>query len=264
MELKITNVQNFAIHDGPGIRTTVFLAGCPLDCVWCHNPETKSQKPKLVFDEKKCTLCKACLVCPNMVHTFDELHKIDRSRCVMCGKCIEVCKTGALSKSVKTLTLDEYLELVERQKRIVGDNGGITFSGGEPLAQGKTLIEFLDKTNTHKAIETCGYADEELFKEVIKRVDYVMFDVKIADSTLHKKYTGASNELILKNLEHLRNSGKDFILRTPLIKGITDTNDNLEKISEIVGSDNWEKLEFNPLTPVKYQLIGEDYLLKNN
>jgi pyruvate formate lyase activating enzyme len=182
----------------------------------------------------------------------------------MCEKCIEVCQTGALSKSVKSLTLDEYLELVERQKRIVGDNGGITFSGGEPLAQGKTLIEFLDKTNTHKAIETCGYADEELFKEVIKRVDYVMFDVKIADSTLHKKYTGVSNELILKNLEHLRNSGKDFILRTPLIKGITDTNDNLEKISEIVGSDNWEKLEFNPLTPVKYQLIGEDYLLKNN
>ncbi len=262
MDLKITDVQSFTLHDGPGIRTTVFLAGCPLSCVWCHNPEAKSQKPILVFDVKKCTFCKACEICPNNVHTFDTLHKIDRSRCNLCGKCIEVCKPKALSVSVRTLSLNDYLGIVERQARLVGENGGITFSGGEPLSQGKALIEFLEKTTIHKAIETCGYADEELFKEVIKRVDFVMFDIKLADSELHKKYTGVSNDLILKNLEHLRKSGKPFVIRTPLIPGITDKKDNLSKIEKIVNGDKWEQLQYNTLTSLKYERIGENYSLE--
>ncbi len=262
MELKITDVQNFTLHDGPGIRTTIFLAGCPLSCVWCHNPEARTQKPTLLFDEKKCTMCGACGVCPNKAHKFDTTHKIDRSKCNLCEKCINACKNDALTKSVRNLTLEQYLKIVERQRLLIGENGGITFSGGEPLAQGKTLIDFLDKTAVHKAIETCGYADEELFKEVIKRVDFVMFDIKLADEKLHKQYTGVSNELIFKNLAHLRSSGTAFVIRTPLIPHITDTKENLEAIKDIVGSDKWEKPEYNTLTPLKYERMGEQYLLK--
>lgn len=261
MNLKITNIQNFSLHDGPGIRTTIFLAGCPLSCIWCHNPEAKTQKSQLVFDKKKCTNCKSCEICPNKVHTFEVEHKIDRNLCIMCEKCINTCKANALTNSVRTLSFSEYLDIVDRQKRLIGDNGGITFSGGEPMQQGKILINFLDSTHVHKAIETCGFADETLFKDVIEKVDFVMFDVKIADNELHEKYTGVSNELILKNLEHLRNSGKPFVIRTPLIKDITDTKENLSLIEALVMGDTWEKLPYNPLTSVKYQRIGEKYLL---
>lgn len=261
MELKITDVQTFTLHDGPGIRTTIFLAGCPLRCVWCHNPEAKTQKNQLIFDSKKCTLCKACAVCPQNVHSFEDGHIIDRSACKLCGKCIAACKNGALKESVRQLSIEEYLNIAERQQRLAGENGGITFSGGEPTMQGEALIEFLKKTPIHKAIETCGYCEEELFKRVIENVDYVMFDVKIADEAMHKKYTGVSNELILKNLENLRKSGKPFILRTPLIEGITNTDKNLAEIEKIVLNDNWEKLNYNTLTPMKYDRIGEKYLL---
>lgn len=262
MELKITDVQTFTLHDGPGIRTTIFLAGCPLNCIWCHNPEARTQKSTLIFDRKKCIECKKCTVCPNGAHSFDGHHKIDRQRCNLCGKCIIDCPNGALSKSIKSLTQEDYLRLVQRQAHLVGENGGVTFSGGEPLMQGKVLIEFLKITPIHKAIETCGYCDEELFKEALKYVDYVMFDIKLADEKKHKKYTGLSNTLILKNLEHLRNSGKPFILRTPLIPNVTDDADNLKKIEAIVKNDNWEKLSYNTLTPLKYERLGEEYTLK--
>jgi pyruvate formate lyase activating enzyme len=175
-------------------------------------------------------MCKACLVCPNNVHSFDETHKIDRSLCDMCGKCIEACKNGVLKKSVRKLGEEEYLQIVERQHRLVGENGGITFSGGEPTMQGEALIEFLKKTPIHKAIETCGYCEEELFRRVIENVDYVMFDVKIADEAMHKKYTGVDNSLILENLKLLSSAGKDIWIRVPVIP---DFNDNIKEMTAI-------------------------------
>ena len=256
--LKISNVQDFTVHDGPGIRTTIFLAGCPLRCSWCHNPET--QKNTLIFEEKRCALCGGCSVCSSGVHSFNNGHILNRDKCILCGKCVEVCPTDALELSFKELTDQEFIDLAERQKRLSGENGGITFSGGEPLMQGEKIIELIEKIDIHTAIETCGYADEELFKRVINKVDYVMFDLKLADSELHKKYTGVSNQLILKNLENLRNSGKEFVLRTPLIPNITDTAENLAALSKIIGNDPWEKLEYNVLTPVKYDRIGKEYL----
>ncbi len=260
-ELKITHIQTFSLHDGPGIRTTVFLAGCPLSCVWCHNPEARSAKPVLLFDERKCTNCRVCAACPAGAHTFGDGHRIDRSACRMCGTCIENCPGGALSRSVRTLTMEEYLRVAGTQARVIGEDGGITFSGGEPLAQGRELLGFLEETSVHRAVETCGYAEEELFREVVRRCDYVMFDLKLADDALHRKYTGVSNVPILKNLEILRKSGKEFLLRTPLIPGITDTAENLAAIERIAGGDTWEKLPYNPLAPVQYERMGEPYPL---
>jgi len=259
MELKITNIQTFTLHDGPGIRTTVFLAGCPLRCSWCHNPETQSSAPVLTFEAAQCTGCRLCADCPAGVHRFDPEHRILRESCTLCGRCIERCPQQALGRSVRTLSEEEYGRIVRRQERIVGDGGGITFSGGEPLMQGTALLRFLERTTIHKALETCGHGDDGLFRAVVEAVDYVMFDLKIADSALHCRYTGVPNHRILQNLELLRRSGKPFLLRTPLIPGITDTAENLSAIAEIVGNDPWETLPFNPLTGAKYHRIGRVY-----
>ena len=260
MGLKICNVQSFSLHDGKGIRTTFFLAGCPLKCSWCHNPETHGIAPILVYDKAKCINCGFCAVeCPRSVHGVTGDHSIDRSRCDACGKCVEKCPTGALSLSVRTLEREDFLKLVERQTRLFGDCGGITFSGGEPLMQGEKILDFLDGVHIHTAIETCGYADEALFKQVVARMDYVMFDIKLADEAAHIKYTGVSNKPILKNLENLRESGTPYILRTPLIPKITDSPENLSAIKEIVGDSPWETLAYNELTPAKYERVGKSF-----
>ena len=261
MELTISNIQTCTLHDGPGVRTTVFLAGCPLRCQWCHNPETQSIAPTLTFDAQKCIHCGLCSICPNGVHTFTPQHTLVWDRCKQCGQCIDVCPREALGFSSRVLTVEEYDDLVRRQARLVGDKGGITFSGGEPLMQGETLLGFLERTPIHTAIETCGYAETALFQKVISAVDYVMFDLKLADSDAHQRYTGVHNHRILDNLEWLRRSGKPYLLRTPLIPGITDTEENLTALADIVGDSPWEKLPYNPLTPTKYDRIGRPYTL---
>lgn len=261
--MKICNIQDFSLHDGPGIRTTIFTAGCPLRCAWCHNPETQSLKSVLIYEKARCIGCRQCAQCKNSVHQFSPEHTIFRNKCDTCGFCVKNCNTSALSFSVRELSDNEYERLIFRQRRLSGNEGGITFSGGEPLFQGEELLRLMNKTDIHIAVETCGYADEVLFKAVIKRADYIMFDIKLADDEMHKKYTGVSNAPILRNLEHLRSSGTPFVLRTPLIKSVTDTKDNLLKLSNIIGNEPWEKLEFNPLTPAKYERIGKEYPLQH-
>lgn len=259
MPLRISSVQTYTLHDGPGIRTTLFLSGCPLRCSWCHNPETQSTVPIPVFDRARCIGCGLCAVCPNGAHSFENGHAIDRRKCTGCGKCVAACPAKALSLSSRDMTDEEFREIVARQKRVMGDIGGITFSGGEPLLQGEEVIRLVKGLGVHTAIETCGHAAEELFRGVIESVDYVMFDIKLADSDRHRRYTGVGNETILRNLEILRQSGKPFLLRTPMIPGITDTEENLNAVRGIVGDDPWEKLPFNPLTGAKYERIGLEY-----
>ena len=261
MELKISNIQNFAVHDGPGIRTVIFLSGCPLRCTWCHNPETQSDKAILLFDEKKCIGCRLCGECRMGVHRFDGRHTVNRDDCIGCSECINICPTRALGFSTRRLSAEEFYGLVEKQRRLMGDDGGITFSGGEPLMQAEAILSLLDGCEIHTAIETCGYADEYNFCRVIERMDFVMLDLKLADGEQHKKYTGVSNTLILKKLENLRKSGKPYVLRTPMIPGITDTGENLTALAGIIGDDPWEKLAYNPLTPSKYERLGKKFVL---
>ena len=259
MELLVTNVQPFSLHDGPGIRTAVFLAGCPLRCLWCHNPEAQSAAPVLAFEREKCLGCGACGACPSGAHSFRDGHEIDRSRCTRCGLCVSVCPAKALSFTVRPMAKEEFLRVAARQKRICGETGGVTFSGGEPLAQGETVLRLLEETDVRAAMETCGEGDGELFGRMIRRMELVMFDLKLADPELHRRYTGRTNERILQNLGILRRSGTPFVLRTPLIPGITDTEENLRALGEIAGSDPWEKLPYNPMTPAKYERLGLPY-----
>lgn len=248
----IFDIKEMAVHDGPGIRTTVFLKGCPLRCIWCHNPEGLSPKPQLMFKEAKCTKCNLCY------------KPCNHADCNPFGRCLHICPQNCLSITGKTVSDEDLKTELVKGADILGDSfGGFTFSGGEPLMQSEFLLSMLDKlSNYHLCIETSGYANNDIFKKVIEKLDFVIMDIKIADSELHKKYTGVGNEQILENFEMLKESGKPYIIRTPLIPSITDTPDNLSKIQEIIGNSKWEKIPFNEMAGAKYKMLGMNFNTK--
>ncbi len=247
----VFDIKEMAVHDGLGIRTTVFFKGCPLRCVWCHNPEGLSSKLQLMYKENKCLKCGACSkVC-------------EHEECKPFGKCIHACPENCLSISGRTVETKELAKELKQSADILGDTfGGFTFSGGEPFAQSDFLLELIEELKSYNlCIETSGYTDSETFKTVIDKLQFVIMDIKLADSELHKKYTGVSNEKILKNFEILIVSGKPYIIRTPLIPNITDTSENLQGIKEINGDSKWEQLPFNAAAGAKYKMLGMEYKL---
>ena len=252
----VFDIKEFSLHDGPGGRVTVFMKGCPLRCRWCHNPEGLSRQPQLIYKENTCAGCKKCY------------EPCNHPECKPYGRCLHICLNNCLEVAGKEYTVDGLFEkLVSYKDFLKSVNGGITFSGGEPLMQSDFVIgvaEKLKNEGIHLAVQTSGYADADTFKKVIGVMDYVMMDIKIADRELHKKYTGVYNDVILDNFEYLKTSGKEYVIRVPLIPDITDTTQNLRRISDIAGDSYVELLRYNKLAGAKYKQVGMEYTLSDN
>ncbi len=247
----IFDIKEMAVHDGPGIRTTVFFKGCPLRCHWCHNPEGFTQKPQLMVKENRCRHCGLCF------------KPCNHPECQPFGRCLHICPENCLTVSGRTVETKELAEELKKSAEPLGDAfGGFTFSGGEPLFQPAFLLELIDELKGFPlCIETSGYAAGELFRTVIDKLDFVIMDVKLADSEKHRQATGVGNEQILENLRFLKQSGKPHLFRTPLIPGIVDTPENLAAIREIVGDSEWEQLPYNTMAGAKYKMLGMEYTI---
>ncbi len=266
----IFDIKRYAVHDGPGIRTTVFLKGCPLRCWWCHNPEGISQEKSLMFFEYKCMQCKICAgVCPTGAISFaNDGRHLDRRSCNNCGICSEACPTEALRHAGSIITVEELMKEIEKDVLLYDNSGGgVTFSGGEPLLQPIFLKEALmecKRRDIQTTLDTSGYASEESFSLVMDHVDVFLFDLKLADEEEHRKYTGVSNNPIKENLRMLagRGRGRDVILRFPVIPGITDTQKNVdglvEFISTLKGINEIDLLPFHDVSE-KYDRLGIEY-----
>jgi len=234
----IFDIEKFAVHDGPGIRTVVFMKGCPLHCLWCHNPESQSFKPELLFYSGKCTRCGNCAAaCPQACHTVSEAgHVFGRGKCVGCGRCAESCPADALKLCGRQMSVDEVMaEVLKDQVFYRNSGGGITLSGGEPLAHfafASALLKAAKAAGIHTAVETSGFAPWERILELLELVDLWLWDVK-ASPEKHEKLTGVPWEPILANLEKLAGSGAAIMLRCPLVPGINDEDAQLIRIAEL-------------------------------
>ena len=250
----VFDIKEFAVFDGPGVRTTVFMKGCPLRCAWCHNPEGLSPKPQLMVSRAACTHCGACKrVCPSP------------GKCNACGKCLPVCRSGLRKIVGEAWRAEDLARRLQKDADVYAlSGGGVTFSGGEPLFQGAFLLEVLDALpDVHTAIETSGYCTEELFRQAVARLDFVLMDLKLADPEEHRRYTGVSNGPILRNLCLLQQSGVPFRIRIPLIPGVSDTRENLEASAQLLaGCPTMECVELLPyhLTAgAKYAMLNMAY-----
>lgn len=254
-EALVFSIEEFSVFDGPGMRTTVFLSGCPLRCEWCHNPEGQSFKNFIVRATNGCVGCGECL---------RRADKID-GKAVFTEDSIRNCPQNLLRYVAKSYTAKELCDHLSKNFAILNaSGGGITFSGGEPLANANFLLECLRQTHgrINRAVQTSGYADTAVFERVLEACDYMLFDLKLADEELHKRYTGVSNRKILQNFATLAKSGKNFVIRMPMIPTVTDTEENVRRIAEILsqnGVKSIELLPYNRLAGAKYPLVGRNY-----
>lgn len=242
----VFNIQKFCTDDGPGIRTTVFLKGCHLNCAWCHNPEGLSTQPVLEFSQPDCSLCRRCeTVCPNGVHRFDDAwHKIDRSRCTRCGACVENCGYQALSFCGKTMTARQALEIALADKAFYFPDGGITVSGGEPLLQPDFVLALgllAKEQGIHVCVETSGAVAFSVFEKVLPAVDLFLFDIKETDPNNHLHYTGVKQDLPHANIQKLNRLGIPMVMRCPIIPGVNDRSSHFEALARLYTSLNHAK-----------------------
>lgn len=269
----IFNIQRFSVHDGPGIRTTIFFKGCPLHCLWCDNPEGQKAAPEMVFWKERCIHCETCVgICPyNAIKTTDRRSKmIVKDRCTVCGRCLDTCYSKALEQIGKYMTVDEVLEEIERDRIFFeASGGGVTASGGEPTAQPEFLTELLKRCKErqiHTAIETCGYAEWSVLERVLKYTDLVLYDIKDMDSVKHKKYAGMHNELILENAKKISSKLVPMVVRIPVIPGYNDREDNIEAtsrfISKLPGVREVDLLPYHQFGEAKYKRLSLKYRLK--
>ena len=259
----VFDIKEFSVYDGPGVRVTVFLKGCPLKCLWCHNPEGLSPRPQVMVTAASCVSCGLCRIegCPLTGGAKEFLSS--KADCKGCGECVEKCPSAYRKISGRQYTPKELADAVMKNAVFLSDGGGVTFSGGEPTMQAEFLLETMALIPLHKTVQTCGQCDPKTFKRVIDASDLMFFDIKHPNSSEHKKYTGVGNETILKNLSQLKESGKPFIARIPLIKGINDSAESLAATAELLSGRSGllrvELLPYNTVAGAKYQMTGRDF-----
>jgi len=271
----IFNIERFTLHDGPGIRTTVFLKGCPLNCEWCCNPESQSIAPQLAYFKEKCTACGRCLpLCSKGAISSGEKDQrviLDFSLCDGCGNCAPACIPDALVMMGEEKTTSEIVEIVKRDLPFyLRSCGGVTLSGGEPLAQPNFTAEILrmcKDTGIHTAIQTCGYGIQTDIDKVLPYLDLVIFDLKHMDAATHQRLTGKSNQLILENLQYINTQEKDIVIQIPLIPGMNDSEENLAACFQLAQSLKYVQgvslLSYHALGQSKYSRIGRSYELSD-
>ena len=272
MKAIVSDIKRFAVHDGDGIRTTVFFKGCPLKCVWCHNPEGIGFKPQTAYYEHKCIGCGECAkACPAGAHTITENgHEFHREVCVGCGKCEEVCLGDALKFYGKEMTVEELLPLLlEDRDFYETSGGGVTLSGGECLAQADfcaNLLQALKAEGIHTAVDTCGFVSKNALDKVIPFTDLFLYDIKAIDEEVHKKCTGQSNQRILENLRYLDSRGKKIEIRIPYVPGYN--SDQIPAIrallQELGNITKVRVLAYHNYAGSKYAALGMENTLPTN
>lgn len=276
----VFNIQRFSIHDGPGIRTTVFLKGCPLSCFWCHNPEGRKPRTEIMYHADRCIHCGECVdACPNRAHALEHgAHVFDRDACRTAGACVKVCCSEALEMIGSEMTVDQVVTEVLRDKPFYETSrGGVTLSGGEPTLQSefcRGILTRLKSLGVHTAIETCGNCHWRDLESLLPVTDLVMLDLKSLDSDAHKNATGAGNSRVLDNARSLARTEIPLLLRTPVVPGVNDDTDSLGLISTFVlsllkiraeqcngtgAAIRYELLTFHKLASDKYRSLGMDY-----
>ena len=268
----IENIQGYSIHDGPGIRTVVFLKGCPLRCRWCANPENLADRVQIGFLSNLCQHCGRCAKsCPQGAILPDADRRIDRARCDECGKCVDACFYGALVRYGREMTVEEVYDKVRRDKMFYDSSGGgVTVSGGEPLTHAEFVAELFRLCRgegIHTCVETCGCVPQRALETVLPLTDLFYFDLKLMDSGLHRAYTGLDNAQILQNARFLAEQGAELLFRQPLIPGVNSTEENVRATAEFIRSLGRPELglqlmPYPRMGTSKYAALDQPYTLE--
>ena len=266
----IFDVKRYAINDGPGVRITIFLKGCSMTCDWCHNPESQSAYTQKMYSEHKCIGCQECVkACQQNACTLTANGIItDSQACILCGTCAEVCPAKATEMSGEEMSVERIMEMIKKETIFMDQSeGGVTFSGGEPLLHHEFLLELLKecgKEGIHRCVDTTGFATTEVLMKIARNTEYFLYDLKMMDSVKHKQYTGVPNEGILKNLKLLAASGAEINIRIPLIHGVNDDEENIQQSAAFIASLKGEKkqvniLPYHNIASKKYEKLGQIY-----
>lgn len=271
LNAEILKIQRFSINDGPGIRTTIFFKGCPLNCAWCHNPDSISGKPQLSFSLNICTYCgKCCNICPENLHTIiDGKHNVKFELCKLCGSCVDSCQNSALSIIGESMNSEKIINILQRDKDYyIESGGGITVSGGEPMLQYKFVEKLFDKSHEigiNTALDTSGFYNSNFFAQVLEKTDYLLYDLKIMDNDLHKKYTGVDNGIIHENFRYAVKKGTNIVIRHIVVPDVNDSDYEHHLLADFLCSNkfegNLELLPYHNMGRGKYNSIGLEYSL---